>query len=139
MSVGEGRGGIRSGAFSPKARSRTLFPPIGEYAFLSDRETVALVAPSGAVEWLCVPRPDGPSVFGALLDRGAGSFVVAPIDERVPAGRRYLPGTNVLETTWQTPTGWLLVQDALVIGQWYDDHRDGTYRRPPEDFRGEMM
>ncbi|MGZ4149755.1 MAG: glycoside hydrolase family 15 protein [Actinomycetota bacterium] len=140
MSVGrDGRGGIRSGAFAPKARARTLFPPIGEYAFLSDRETVALVAPSGAVEWLCVPRPDGPSVFGALLDRAAGSFLVAPIDERVPAGRRYLPGTNVLETTWQTPTGWLLVQDALVIGQWYDDHRDQTYRRPPEDFRAEMM
>jgi GH15 family glucan-1,4-alpha-glucosidase len=135
----DGHGGLRSGAFTPRAHGGGLFPPIGEYAFLSDRETTALVAPTGDVEWLCVPRPDGPSVFGALLDRGAGSFLVAPLDERVPAGRRYLPGTNVLETTWQTPTGWLLVQDALVVGPWYEDRRDRDYRRPPEDFRAEMM
>ncbi|MGE5226354.1 MAG: glycoside hydrolase family 15 protein [Planctomycetaceae bacterium] len=136
--TGDGHGGLRSGAFTPKAHGGGLFPPIGEYAFLSDRETTALVAPTGDVEWLCVPRPDGPSVFGSLLDRGAGSFLVAPLDERVPAGRRYLPGTNVLETTWQTRTGWLLVQDALVVGPWYEDRRDRDYRRPPEDFRAEM-
>jgi alpha,alpha-trehalase len=44
------------------------FPPIAEYAFLSDRQVQALVAPSGNVEWLCLPRPDSPSVFGAILD-----------------------------------------------------------------------
>src|SRR5439155_1574860 len=44
------------------------FPPIAEYAFLSDCETCALVAPSGAVEWICLPRFDGPSVFGAMLE-----------------------------------------------------------------------
>ena len=50
------------------------FPPIAEYGFLSDCETCALVAPSGAIEWMCLPRFDGPSVFGALLDRDAGTF-----------------------------------------------------------------
>jgi len=82
-----------------------LFPPIAEYAFLSDREVMALVAPDGNVEWLCLPRPDAPSVFGAALDRGAGGFRLGPADHNVPAGRRYLPGTLVLETTWQTRTG----------------------------------
>ena len=92
------------------------FPPIAEYAFLSDCEVSALVAPSGNVEWLCLPRFDAPSVFGAMLDRDAGMFKLAPVDATVPAGRRYLPGTMVLETTWGTATGWIVVRDVLLIG-----------------------
>ena len=65
---------------------------------------------------MCLPRPDSPSVFSALLDRGAGSFRLGPYDEMVPAARRYLPGSLMLETTWQTRTGWLLVRDALMHG-----------------------
>jgi GH15 family glucan-1,4-alpha-glucosidase len=78
------------------------FPPIADYGFLSDCETTALVAPDGNVEWMCLPRMDSPSVFGSVLDRDAGGFKVAPADVDVPAARRYLPGTMVLETT--TPT-----------------------------------
>src|SRR5699024_153953 len=54
------------------------FPPIADYAFLSDCEANCLVAPSGSVEWMCVPRPDSPSVFGSLLDRSAGHFRISP-------------------------------------------------------------
>ena len=68
------------------------FPPIAEYGFLSDCETTALVAPGGAIEWLCLPRIDSPSVFGAMLDRDAGSFRLGPSGISVPAARRYLPG-----------------------------------------------
>jgi GH15 family glucan-1,4-alpha-glucosidase len=57
------------------------FPPITDYGFLSDCEVSALVAPSGNVEWLCLPRMDGPSVFVAMLDRGAGWFRLGPGDE----------------------------------------------------------
>src|SRR5919106_6439003 len=92
------------------------FPPIAQYGFLSDRHVQALIAPSGNVEWLCLPRPDSPSVFGAILDRAAGVFRLAPTEVAVPAGRRYVPGTLVLETTWQTRTGWLVVRDALCLG-----------------------
>jgi GH15 family glucan-1,4-alpha-glucosidase len=128
------------GSFSPATSHPAHFPPIGDYAFLSDREVVALVAPSGAIEWFCLPRPDSPSVFGAILDRGAGTFRVGPTEILVPAGLRYLPGTNVLETTWQTHTGWLVVRDALLIGPWYeDDHRDAAYRRPPGDHQAEHI
>src|SRR6202012_5188940 len=74
----------------------SAFPPIGEYAFLSDCVTSALIAPNGNVEWLCLPRMDSPSVFGAILDRDAGGFRLAPSDVNVPAGRRYIPGTMVL-------------------------------------------
>ena len=115
------------------------FFPIAEYAFLSDREAMALVSPSGDVEWLCVPRPDGPSVFGAILDRAAGSFRVGPDELSVPAGRRYLPGTNVLETTWQTRSGWLLVRTALAVRRWSGEARDVDYVRPPDDFRADHV
>ncbi|MEA2350700.1 MAG: alpha,alpha-trehalase, partial [Thermoleophilaceae bacterium] len=113
---------------------RSPFPPIADYAFLSDCETVALMAPSGNVEWMCLPRADGPSVFGALLDRDAGGFRLGPADVVVPAGRRYVPGTNVLETTWQTRMGWLIVRDALLVGPWHDEEeRSNTHRRAPTD------
>ena len=49
-----------------------MFPPIAEYGLLSNCEQSCLVAPNGAVEWLCLPRPDSPSVFAALLDRASG-------------------------------------------------------------------
>jgi GH15 family glucan-1,4-alpha-glucosidase len=111
------------------------FPPIAEYAFLSDCEVTALVAPSGNIEWMCLPRMDGPSIFGAILDRDAGGFRFGPADMRVPAARRYLPGTMVLETSWGTPTGWIIVRDALLIGPWrHEDTRSHTHRRAPTDY-----
>ena len=114
------------------------FPPIADYGFLSDCESTALVASSGNVEWLCLPRPDGPSVFAAMLDRAAGGFRLGPEDVAVPTGRRYLPGTMVLETTWQTRTGWLIVRDALLVGPWYHGReRLVAQRRPPTDHEAE--
>ena len=110
------------------------FPPISEYGFLSDCETTALVAPNGAVEWLCLPRMDSPSVFGAILDRDAGTFRISPMGVEVPSARRYIPGTLVLETTWWAPGGWLVVTDALLIGPWHHtQRRSDTHRRAPTD------
>ena len=107
------------------------FPPIADYAFLSDCEDSCLIAPDGSVEWLCLPRPDSPSVFGALLDRSAGSFRFGPSNTMVPHHRRYVPGTMVVETTWHTPTGWLVVQDLMVIRKVDDETRRPGYRRAP--------
>jgi GH15 family glucan-1,4-alpha-glucosidase len=115
------------------------FPPIAEYAFLSDCHTGALIAPDGSVEWLCLPRFDQASIFGALLDRSAGSFRVAPYGVDVPAGRRYEPGTNVLETTWMTPTGWLVVRDAMTIGPWHGSEPTGAHLRPPTDHDADQL
>jgi alpha,alpha-trehalase len=111
------------------------FPPIAEYGFLSDCETCALVAPNSNVEWLCLPRFDSPSVFGAILDRDAGLFRLGPADVEVPAARRYLPGTMVLETSWGTSGGWIIVRDVLLMGPWHHEHdRSRTHRRAPTDY-----
>jgi GH15 family glucan-1,4-alpha-glucosidase len=116
------------------------FPPIADFGFLSDCEVSALVAPNGNVEWMCLPRMDGPSIFAAILDRGAGWFRFGPADITVPSARRYLPGTMVLETTWATPTGWVVVRDVLLIGPWrHDAARSGTHRRVPMDHSAERV
>ncbi len=107
--------------------NRSPFHPIGSYGFLSDCETGALLSPDGSIEWLCLPRFDSPSVFGALLDRTAGSFRFGP-DEKVPVSRRYEPGTNVIETTWVTETGWVVIRDALVVKMRADPDKQGRER-----------
>jgi GH15 family glucan-1,4-alpha-glucosidase len=109
----------------------STFPPIADYGFLSDCENNCLVAPDGSIEWLSLPRPDSPSVFGALLDRNAGSFRLGPFNTLVPDHRRYVPGTMVLETTWHTPTGWLVVNDMFVVRPVSDEGRRAGYERVP--------
>jgi alpha,alpha-trehalase len=125
-------------SFGAMQSIRSPFPPIDDYAFLSDCETTCLIAPSGAVEWMCIPRPDTPSIFAAILDRGAGHFRVGPYGQFVPAARHYQPGGLIVETTWQTETGWLVVTDALVMGRWHNsDRRSKTHRRAPTDWDAE--
>lgn len=115
------------------------FPPIADYAFLSNCHTGALVAPDGSVDWLCVPAFDSPSAFGNLLDRGAGSFRFGPYGINVPTQRSYVPGTNVLTTTWHTPGGWLLVHDALTMGPRTGPDRITPHTRPPADDDADHM
>ena len=121
------------------AAAPSPFPPIAEYAFLSDCHTGALVAPDGAIDWLCVPRFDAPSVFGSLLDREAGFFRFAPFGINHPTARAYVPGTNVLETTWKTPNGWVVVRDALTIGPWDQEDVITPHTRPPADDDADHM
>ena len=86
------------------------------------------------------PPPDSPSVFGAVLDRSAGHFRIAPYGQNVPAARRYLPGGLIVETTWQTETGWLIVRDALVLGPWHNvEQRSRYHRRTPTDWDAEHV
>ena len=108
------------------------FPPIGSYGFLSDCHTAALVSFRGSVEWLCCPRFDSPSAFAALLDRGAGHMSLRPRGVVVPISRRYSPGTLVIETTWVTDGGWVVVKDALTIVDWVTAGGDGGRRGRPE-------
>jgi alpha,alpha-trehalase len=128
-----------AGTQPQSAAAPSPFPPIADFAFLSNCHTGALVAPDGAIDWLCIPSFDSPSVFGSLLDREAGFFRFGPFGIAHPTARAYEPGTNVLVTTWKTPSGWLLIRDALTMGAW--DHEDAVtpHARPPADDDGDHM
>ncbi len=115
------------------AAAPSPFPPIADYAFLSNCHTGALVAPDGSIGWLCVPRFDAASVFGSLLDRQAGYFRLGPFGINHSAARVYEPGTNVLATTWKTPTGWVLVREALTMGPTDREDEITPHTRPPAD------
>ena len=115
------------------AAAPSPFPPIADYAFLSNCHTGALIAPDGAIDWLCVPSFDSPSMFGTLLDRQAGYFRLGPFGINHPTARVYEPGSNVLSTTWKTPSGWIVVRDALTMGPRETEDEVTPHTRPPAD------
>jgi alpha,alpha-trehalase len=115
------------------------FPKIADYAFLSNCHTGALVGLDGSVDWLCVPSFDSPSIFGSLLDREAGTFRFGPYGIDHPSTRIYVPGTNVVETTWKTPRGWVVVRDALTMGPHDSDDCVTPHTRPPTDWDASHM
>lgn len=92
------------------------YPPIADYALISDCHSAALVSRHGSIDWCCMPRMDFDSCFGRLLDweRG-GSCTLAPRDGTAVASWRYLERTLVLETVWQTDSGRVRVLDLFTM------------------------
>jgi GH15 family glucan-1,4-alpha-glucosidase len=95
---------------------------IGDYAVIGDGRSAALVGRDGSIDWLCWPRLDSPSMFGALLDPGAGRWRIAPV-ESFRAERRYLDDTNVLETRFETGGGSLVLTDLMPVAEEDEKHR----------------
>ena len=87
---------------------------IGDYAVIGDCRSAALVGRDGSVDWLCWPRFDSPSVFGALLDPSGGRWRIAPAGSS-RTERRYLENTNVLETRFDTGSGVLVLTDLMPV------------------------
>jgi GH15 family glucan-1,4-alpha-glucosidase len=99
---------------------------IQDYALIGDCHTGALVGADGSIDWLCLPRFDSASTFGALLgDDDHGQWRLAPADPQAAATRRYHEGTFILETTWVTSTGVVEVVDLMPHG----DRRADVVRR----------
>jgi GH15 family glucan-1,4-alpha-glucosidase len=129
----------KTAAMPQSAAAPSPFTPIAEYGFLSDCHTGALIAPDGTIDWLCVPRFDSPSVFGGLLDRGAGAFRLGPFGINVPSGRVYESGTNNLVASWKTPSGWATVREALTMGPRRGEDTVTPHSRPPADEDAEHL
>ncbi|MEX1045845.1 MAG: glycoside hydrolase family 15 protein [Actinomycetota bacterium] len=99
--------------------------PIADHALLSDCHSAALVSRDGSIEWLCFPRFDSPAIFARLLDEDAGHWSIRPA-EKYKTSRRYLEGTMVLETTFETGSGTLVLQDAMALGDREQGHELGA-------------
>jgi len=121
--TGEGFTGLRSDA---RTTLTVVVTPIEDYALLSDCRTAALVSREGSIDWLCVPRFDSPSVFGAILGGpDHGRWSLRPADPNATATRRYDGDTFLLVTRWETPTGVAEVHDVMPV----DPHRHDAVRR----------
>jgi GH15 family glucan-1,4-alpha-glucosidase len=90
-------------------------PPIGTYGVIGNGGGIALVGGDGGIDWLAAPTIADPPSLSALLDPGGGGrFTVRPAG-RWTSSRRYVVDTNVLETTYTTETGTLVVLDAMTM------------------------
>ena len=94
--------------------SRSAVEQIGDHAIIGDGRSAALVSKSGVIDWLCWPRFDCPSWFGAILDDDAGHFRVAPVGP-ARVERAYVYGTNVLVTRFVTSQGTLALTDLMPV------------------------
>src|SRR5437763_13119546 len=103
------------------------YPAISDYALIGDCRSAALVSGGGSIDWCCLPRFDSPSIFAAILDaeRG-GRFRIAPADAYT-ARRRYIPGTAVLETTFEAAEGAAIFPDFLPL-----PGRDANWPHSPD-------
>jgi alpha,alpha-trehalase len=100
--------------------------PISDHALISDCHSAALVTSEGSVDWLCFPRFDKPSIFGRLLDEGAGHWSICPPEYRQKS-RSYVDETMVLETSFQTSSGAVRIVDALAVAEGERGHDLGRH------------
>jgi GH15 family glucan-1,4-alpha-glucosidase len=121
---------------------RSIQPAIGDYAVIGDCRSAALVSRAGSIDWLCFPRFDSPSMFAALLDPARGGhFSIHPTQD-FQTQRRYLPETNILETTFSGPTGAFVLRDFMPVASEEAKRRqllpDRQLLRDIEGLRGDV-
>jgi GH15 family glucan-1,4-alpha-glucosidase len=106
------------------AGDRDEFLPIADYGLLADCNSAALVSRDGSIDWLCLPRYDSPGLFSRILDPEAGHWSIRPVGD-FTSERRYVPGTLVVETTFETETGVVRLRDCMAFKEGQRGHELG--------------
>src|SRR5579872_2221824 len=96
-------------------KASSMYRPISDYGIIGDTHTAALVSSDGSIDWLCVPFFDSPAIFLKILDAEKGGFCKISAEGMTQTSRQYLPSTNILETTFHTDTGEMLLTDFMPI------------------------
>jgi GH15 family glucan-1,4-alpha-glucosidase len=90
--------------------------PIEDYGIIGNMISAALISRDGSIDWLCLPRFDSAACFAALLGGPKhGRWLLAPEDPACRISRRYVPGTAVLETRFETATGVCTLTDFMPL------------------------
>jgi GH15 family glucan-1,4-alpha-glucosidase len=106
------------------------YQSIGDYGIIGNMRTAALVGRNGSIDWLCFPRFDSPSIFGAILDDSKGGrFRMAPVGADVRCEQYYLPDTNVLLTRFVSPDGAVEITDFMPLSSSKSDDDCRLVRR----------
>ena len=124
-----------------RTRDTHTYHPINSYGVIGDCHSVVLVAPDGSVDWGCLPDFDSPAIFCRLLDdEQGGYFQIAPTEGTIPGTQRYLHGSNVLQTTFSSTTGEMVLTDFMpvqTLSAWPDQGlNDTSWTREDDSFHG---
>lgn len=104
----------RSPSRTIKRSDLLSYKPISDYGLVGDMKTCALVGVDGSIDWMCIPRFDSPSVFGALLDKDKGGrFLICPRADSFESTQQYEPMTNVLTTSFSTDSSAVTITDFM--------------------------
>ena len=106
----------RAVALSDLPPRRDGYVDLRSYAAIGDGRTIALVAHDGSVDWYPVPDLDSAPTFARLLDADNGGCIELRPQEDGEVARQYVPGSNILQTTWTTASGVVRVTDSLNVG-----------------------
>ncbi|HWB86708.1 MAG TPA: glycoside hydrolase family 15 protein [Bryobacteraceae bacterium] len=91
------------------------YQPIANYGVIGDMHTAVLISADGSIDWACLPHFDNPAMFLRLLDRRKGGYCAVHADSIVGQSRQYLEATNILETTFVTRSGRMVLIDFMPV------------------------
>jgi GH15 family glucan-1,4-alpha-glucosidase len=105
-----------------------MYKKISDYGIIGDLHSIALVGLDGAIDWMCMPHIDSPSIFGALLDdEKGGRFSISPTDAWNSVAE-YIRGTNILQTRFRTGTGIMQITDFMPVSSYgNEEHEDRNH------------